>query len=308
MNTTQNQNTGQDSRAGSTHSQTGNGDSLRQGTQELKQGSEELRTKATEMAKDATREGQAQVDQYRNVAAQKVDTIAESVKAAAAKLEEGDVGQWSTQIAGMADSMTRFSQGLREKSADEVMRDINRLARENPAIFVGGAVAIGFGLTRLMRATAQPRLPKESQRMHRDSHMSGGYSASSDSAYTSSTITGGSDSRPSGTPATGSGYTSGSVGGASGTGTGSSVGSGAGSSGSMGSGSGGYGSAGAGSGGSGYAAGGSGTGAGTGSTGTGLGGANSQPGQSGFAGSSGSQGNPRSGDSNPGDNDRSKSS
>ncbi len=191
MNTTQNQGPGQEGRVGSTNSQVGSGEAIKQGAEELKHGTEELRSKATEVAKEATREGQAQVDEYRNVAARKVDAIAESVKAAAAKLQEGEVGQWSGQIAGMADSMTRFSQGLREKSADEVMHDMNRLARENPAIFVGSAVAIGFGLTRLVRATAQPRPPKETQDSAGESGKAGGHSDRSDTAYTSSTITGG---------------------------------------------------------------------------------------------------------------------
>ena len=206
MNTTQNQNPGQDGRAGSTNSQPGSSDAIRHGTQELKHDTEELRNKATEVAKEATREGQAQVDQYRNVAAQKVDTIAESVKAAAAKLQEGDAGQWSSQIAGMADSMAKFAQGLREKSADEVMHDMNRLARENPAIFVGSAVAIGFGLTRLMRATAQPRLQEETPRSNDAPGTSSGHSSGSDDAYTSSTITGGGDQRQTGSTQGASAY------------------------------------------------------------------------------------------------------
>lgn len=235
MNTTQNQNTGQDSRAGSTHS-TGNGEAIRQGAQELK-------TKATEVAQDATREGKVQVEQYRNVAAKKVETIAESVKAAADKLQEGEVGSWSTQISTMADSLTRFSEGLRERSAEDVMRDVNRMARENPAVFVGTAVAVGFGLTRLMRATAQPRPEKDI-----DSDEFSSMESSADDAYTTNTISGG------------SGYSASSLGGGidqSSDTLGGSTSS--------------YGSTG-----------GSGTGVGAGSIGAGLAGASSQSGQSGF--------------------------
>lgn len=279
MNTTQNQNTGQEGRAGSTHSQTGNGDSIRKGKEELK-------AKASGMAEDAKREGKAKADEYLNVAAQKVDTIADSVKAAAARLEEGDVGKLSTQVSGMADSLTRFSQGLREKSADEVMRDVNRLARENPAIFIGSAVAIGFGLTRVMRATAQPRIDRDRRQSIGRSETAGGYvggyASDRDDAYTSSTITGSGDPRLSSTAQGSSGgYTSGAIGtGAAAASTSS------------------------------YSAGGAGTGVGTGSTGSGLGGASSQPGQSGFSGTDSSRGygEKRSGESHLGDNDRSKPS
>ncbi len=243
MNTTQNQNTGQESRAGSTHS-TGNGEAIRQGAQELK-------SKATEVAQDATREGKVQVEQYRNVAAKKVETIAESVKAAAAKLEEGEVGGWSTQISTMADSLTRFSEGLRERSAEDVMRDVNRMARENPAVFVGTAVAIGFGLTRLMRATAQPRPAQDM-----DSNEFSSMESSADDAYTSNTISGGSGYSASSSGSSGTDQSSDTFGGGTST----------------------YGSTG-----------GSGTGVGAGSIGAGLSGASSQSGQSGF-GSSGLSG------------------
>lgn len=114
---------------------------------------------AGEAAKDVTEqlksEGKAQVDQYRDVAADKIDTLADSVKAAASKLEGDDVGHLSGHIADMADSMGRLSDGLRNKSADEILHDVSRIARENPALFLAGSIAIGFGLTRFARASAQ---------------------------------------------------------------------------------------------------------------------------------------------------------
>ena len=53
----------------------------------------------------------------------------------------------------MAQSLTGFSRDLREKSGDEMLQDIKRIAHRNPALFLGGSVAIGFGLSRFARAT-----------------------------------------------------------------------------------------------------------------------------------------------------------
>ncbi len=50
--------------------------------------------------------------------------------------------------------MGRLSSDLREKSGDEILRDVNRLARQNPGMFVAGGLAVGFGLARLMKASA----------------------------------------------------------------------------------------------------------------------------------------------------------
>ena len=71
-------------------------------------------------------------------------------------VDEGEgLGQLSGHINDLAGGMARLSQGLREKSADELMRDVNRIARDNPAMFIAGGVALGFTLTRLLRASSQ---------------------------------------------------------------------------------------------------------------------------------------------------------
>lgn len=93
----------------------------------------------------------------RTTAAESLDKLAGSAKAAATQLEGDDVGQVSRYVSELADSMTRFSASLRDKSGDEILGDVARLARENPALFVTGSVAIGFALTRFARAShAQP--------------------------------------------------------------------------------------------------------------------------------------------------------
>jgi hypothetical protein len=54
----------------------------------------------------------------------------------------------------MADGLRRLSDGLREKSADEILRDVRRVARENPTLFIAGSIAVGFGIARFARASA----------------------------------------------------------------------------------------------------------------------------------------------------------
>lgn len=110
---------------------------------------------ATRLARQVKEESKARVDEYRGTAADKVDRLAQGVKAAASELDDGDLGQLSRHINDLAGGMTRLSQGLREKSADELIRDVNRLARDNPTLFVVGGVALGFALTRLLRASTQ---------------------------------------------------------------------------------------------------------------------------------------------------------
>lgn len=116
---------------------------------------------ADDVAEKMRAEGQEQVQHYRNVAADKVDTLADSVRAAASEMRDDDVAHLSRHVADMAGSLGRMADGLREKSADEILHDVRRIARENPTLFIAGSIAIGFGLTRFARASASDATDRE---------------------------------------------------------------------------------------------------------------------------------------------------
>lgn len=111
------------------------------------------RASAERLAEDAKTQTRAELDRARDTAARKAETLAESARAAADALGRDDIGHLSQYVSSMADGMTRFADGLRHKSGDEIARDIGRMARENPALFIAGGVAIGFGLSRFARAS-----------------------------------------------------------------------------------------------------------------------------------------------------------
>lgn len=133
------------------------------GTQQADHSAQHLKDEAARLAGQAKQQGKDQADHYRDVAAGKVESVADSIKAAASELDDDDMGQLSQQITRLADGMTKLSRGLREKSADEILRDVGNLSRKNPALFVAGGIAIGFGLTRLMKATASGSSDGESK-------------------------------------------------------------------------------------------------------------------------------------------------
>lgn len=93
------------------------------------------------------------VDDARQGAAGRVEGIAESIDAAAAHLGQEDMTRLSGYVHDMAQSLTGFASDLRDKNGDEMLVDIKRMARQNPALFLGSSVAIGFGLSRFARAT-----------------------------------------------------------------------------------------------------------------------------------------------------------
>lgn len=93
------------------------------------------------------------VDHARKGAAGRVESVAGSIDAAAAQLDDEDMSRLSGYVHDMATTLTDLAQDLREKSGDEMLRDVKQMAHRNPALFLGGSVALGFGMSRFARAT-----------------------------------------------------------------------------------------------------------------------------------------------------------
>lgn len=122
---------------------------------------------ADDVADRLASEGQAQVHHYRDVAADKVDRLAESIDAAADELRgDEQTAYLSRHVGELSDSLARLSRGLREKSTDEILADVTRIARDNPGLFLAGSVALGFGIARFARASGDER--ERSGRPHDD--------------------------------------------------------------------------------------------------------------------------------------------
>ncbi len=105
------------------------------------------------LSKEGRAKAQDAVDGLRESAAGNVDRIADSFEAAASELDGDQVGQLSGYVHEIADKLGGFSRELREKSGDDMLRQVSRLAKENPALFLTGSVVAGFALTRFARAS-----------------------------------------------------------------------------------------------------------------------------------------------------------
>jgi hypothetical protein len=77
--------------------------------------------------------------------------VADSVKCAADNL--GDKApQLAELVRGAADKVEEFSQGIRGKSVDELLRNASDFTRRQPALVFGLASIAGFFLFRVLKA------------------------------------------------------------------------------------------------------------------------------------------------------------
>lgn len=113
--------------------------------------------KVRETGREAANIGREQLQAGAGRAADGVGDFAEAVGSAASRLSE-------LQHEGLADyanklsaQLSEVSSRLRDKNVDELAGDVRRLAERNPALFLLGSVAIGIGLSRFAKASAERR-------------------------------------------------------------------------------------------------------------------------------------------------------
>lgn len=108
-------------------------------------------------AERAQRQAQQSFDNTRQQAASGLDALVDAADAAAENLDEHDQQGLSRYVTEIADSVASLANGLRHKSVDELVHDVEAIARKNPTLFIAGSLAIGLGIGRFARASAKSR-------------------------------------------------------------------------------------------------------------------------------------------------------
>lgn len=116
--------------------------------QKLKEDTQDVKREVGERARDKAESGQRGL-------ADGADSLSDAIDAAASKLDDHDragLARYARDLSGhLADAAGR----IEGRSVDELANDARRLARNNPALFMIGSIAIGFGLSRFFKASAE---------------------------------------------------------------------------------------------------------------------------------------------------------
>jgi hypothetical protein len=115
-----------------------------------------LKEDVTEALEGARQQADAQFGQYRDTAADQIEALAKGAKSVVSELESKDTLGMSDYLADMAESMSGLAGNLRGKSAEQLLHDGAELARSNPGLFIAGSIALGFGLSRFLKAGSSP--------------------------------------------------------------------------------------------------------------------------------------------------------
>ncbi|HEX5046727.1 MAG TPA: hypothetical protein VFX89_06360 [Gammaproteobacteria bacterium] len=123
-----------------------NGDSTRSESRE------QLGSAAREAASGAKRQAESVYRDVSSGAAATADEASDAMKDAASRLDESGHETLGKATAALADQARRFSSYLESRRLEDFVRDAQRLAQRNPALFIAGGVALGFALSRFFKA------------------------------------------------------------------------------------------------------------------------------------------------------------
>jgi hypothetical protein len=143
----------------STPGQTGSGSDGGQVTEQAKQQGQQIAQQARQQAGDLANRGTEQVKSQlanqKHEASQRMVPIQSALRETGQQLRKQGQGSVAGYADQAADQVERFSGYLRETEVDEIVAEARGFARRRPAVFLGGAVALGFLATRFLKSTSQ---------------------------------------------------------------------------------------------------------------------------------------------------------
>jgi hypothetical protein len=133
----------------------GRGEVTEQARQQGQQFARQARQQAGDLADRGGEQVKSQLANQKHDAAQRMVPVRTALRETAQQLRkqgQGSVGGYADQA---AERVERFSGYLRETDVDEIWDEVRGFARRRPALFLGGAAALGFFGTRFLKSSSQ---------------------------------------------------------------------------------------------------------------------------------------------------------
>lgn len=118
----------------------------------LKKSGEELSESMKGPQEEVSREAKRQTENVTNYAAEEMEDLSHAAEATAQALSDEHHEKLSSYVSDIAGYVGNMATSLRHKSADDLMNDAKRLARDNPTLFIAGGLALGLGISRLAKS------------------------------------------------------------------------------------------------------------------------------------------------------------
>jgi gas vesicle protein len=122
--------------------------------EQVKSLASDAKDQAKDVANQARDHVQQLVGQQKDQAADRLGSLAEALREAGRKLNEGqqagDFGHYADRAAGQVERLSKY---LRENDLSGFVRDTESFARRRPEVFLGGTLIAGLMLARFLKAS-----------------------------------------------------------------------------------------------------------------------------------------------------------
>lgn len=123
----------------------------------LQHTAETARGEAHKLAEDAKRSGEALVSERKNNLAEQLGSVAHALRHSADELNAQGQRTSTQLLSSLASGMEQVSQALRDSDLRNLSDRARSYAHREPTLFIGGAVAAGFILSRFFKSSSTPR-------------------------------------------------------------------------------------------------------------------------------------------------------
>lgn len=120
----------------------------------LRETARDAQSEVRELAHQASEQAKHVAEQRKGTVAESISGVARALQSTATSLENEQQDMFARAAYDAATKLQGFSTSLRDKDLDGIRRDAETLARTRPALFIGGCVAVGFALSRFLKASA----------------------------------------------------------------------------------------------------------------------------------------------------------
>ncbi len=140
---------------GGTESGSQVGQAAEQARQQGQQLAQQAKQQASELANRGNEQVKSQLANQKHDASQRLRPIQTALQETAHQLRRQGQGSVAEYADRTADQVERLSGYLRETEVEEIVDEVRGFARRRPALFLGGAAALGFFATRFLKSSSE---------------------------------------------------------------------------------------------------------------------------------------------------------
>jgi hypothetical protein len=137
-----------------TSQSSGSGDTMtEQVKQQTQQTAQQVQQTASQAVDTARQQATSVAAGRKDQTAQSLSSVAQALRQSGQQLQDQGQGPAGQVMDRAADSVERFSGYLQSRTINDIIAEVENVARRQPVAFVGGALAIGFALSRFLKSS-----------------------------------------------------------------------------------------------------------------------------------------------------------